>query len=87
MADLHGLEGDDKVSDPATKEDLERVRIELVTRINSMGRSLEGMRSQNSAEHGSLFSKLLNITEVLHWVRARWERFTRVPDGPPENRK
>ncbi len=76
------------MNEPATKEDLERVRVELIDRMNTVDRSMEGLRSQNSAEHGSLFSKLLHITEALHWIRARWERFTRIPDGPPpENRK
>lgn len=73
--------------EPATKDDLEHVRIELTIRINAMQESVENMRGQNSAEHGSLFSKLLHLTELLHWVRARWERFTRVPDGPPERNK
>jgi hypothetical protein len=59
--------------EPATKEDIAKLEA-----------SIEGMRAQNSAEHGSLFTKLLRITELMTWLKAKWERFI-GPDepGPP----
>lgn len=39
--------------------------------------SIEGMRSQNSHEHGSIFSKLTHTTELMHWLKAQWMKFTR----------
>jgi hypothetical protein len=40
-------------------------------------RSIEAMRSQNSAEHGSLFSKLEFIATSVHWLKKQWEKFTK----------
>lgn len=51
----------------------------ILARLDSLEKSVEGMRSQNSAEHGSLFTKLLHLTEVMHWIRAKWIRFTKEP--------
>ena len=81
------MEGVTYVSDPATREDLEKASKAIIAKVDAMDRSVNNMRDQNSAEHGSLFSKLLHITELMIWLKAKWERFTRVPDGPPENRK
>jgi hypothetical protein len=67
-------------NEPATKGDLEKLRQEMHERSSAIERSVEGMRGQNSAEHGSLFSKLTYITEMLVWVKTRWEKFTRSPD-------
>jgi hypothetical protein len=63
------------MNEPASKEDLEKV----LQRLDDVEKSVEGMRSQNSAEHGSLFTKMTHITELMHWLRAKWERFM----GPP----
>ena len=68
------------MSDPINREDLERVRADLASRIEGIDRSVEGMRSQNSAEHGSLFGKLTLIAELVGWLKAQWQRFTR-PGG------
>lgn len=68
------------MTDPATREDVEKAKREILERLGTVDASVEAMRGQNSAEHGSLFSKLLHITEVVHWVKSKWERFTRVPD-------
>lgn len=72
------------------KQEIEQAKEELLAAIlrleKLMGetviitsRSIEGMRSQNSAEHGSLFSKLEYISAALAWIKAKWERFTRTP--------
>lgn len=66
--------------EPATKEDVEKLRQEMHHRFEQSDRSMEGMRGQNSAEHGSLFSKLTYITEMLVWVKTKWVQFTRMPD-------
>lgn len=68
------------MTDPADKED---VKV-LVAKIDTLGRSVEGMRAQNSAEHGSLFTKLLHITELMHWLRDSWKRFMYLPPPPPD---
>lgn len=66
--------------DPASKEDVEKLRQEMHERFGQTERSVEAMRGQNSAEHGSLFSKLSYITEMLVWVKTKWIQFTRTPD-------
>lgn len=73
------------MSDPADKDD---VKV-LVEKLGKLGESIEGMRAQNSAEHGSLFTKMLHVTELMHWLRARWQRFMDLPPPPikPPNNK
>lgn len=66
--------------EPATREDVENAKRDIIKSIVKMDDSVENMRKQNSAEHGNQLAKLLHLTEILHWVRAKWERFTRVPD-------
>jgi hypothetical protein len=51
----------------------------ILARLDGLEKSVEGMRAQNSAEHGSLFTKLLHLTEVMHWLRDKWNKFTRAP--------
>jgi hypothetical protein len=65
------------MTEHATREDLEKAKDAIVDRINAMDRSVEGMRAQNSAEHGSIFTKLLHISELMHWLRGQWERFSK----------
>lgn len=69
-----------KDDEAASKEDLEKLRQEMHTRHDQTERSVEAMRGQNSAEHGSLFSKLTYVTEMLVWVKTKWVQFTRTPD-------
>lgn len=77
------------MTDPATKEDLEKAAKLVIERLERLDDSVENMRGQNSAEHGSLFSKLTYITEMLIWIKTKWQRFMRHPDpndnpeGPP----
>lgn len=68
------------MNEPATKADVEQLRTEMHQRFEQTDRTVEGMRSQNSHEHGSIFSKLLSLTEIVHWIRAKFDRFTRMPD-------
>lgn len=65
------------MSEPATREDLERMRDALTERIQIMDNSVNAMRSQNSAEHGSLFTKLSFISEIVVWIKAQWIRFSK----------
>lgn len=70
------------MSEPATKEDIEALRLDvasLESRVEAARISVDNMRAQNSAEHGSLFTKLLHITDLMHWLRDKWDRFM----GPP----
>lgn len=69
---------------PVSREDLEQARDQIIERLDAMDKSVEGMRSQNSAEHGSLFSKLLHLTEIAHWLKAAWIRFTILPPPPDD---
>jgi hypothetical protein len=65
------------MTEPATREDLEAVRDAIIKRIDAMDQSVEGMRSQNSAEHGSLYFILQTIRDTMNWIRAKWEKFTK----------
>ena len=38
-------------------------------------KSVESMRSQNSAEHGAMESKMSYMTSTMLWLKAKWERF------------
>lgn len=50
----------------------------IAGKIETVAQSLEGLRAQNSAEHGSLFSKLTRITEMVAYLKSQWEKFTRL---------
>jgi hypothetical protein len=67
-------------TEPATKGDVEKLRQEMHARFELHDRQVEGMRTQNSHEHGSLFTKLIYITEMLVWIKTKWIAFTRTPD-------
>jgi hypothetical protein len=75
------------MSDNATREDVEKAKKEIIDRIvamdNSVSQGIEGHRQQQSAEHGTILAKLLHNNELLHWIRSRWERFTRDPTAGP----
>lgn len=73
------------MNEPATREDLEKAKQAIIDAIKVMDDSVEAMRGQNSAEHGSLFTKLLHVTELMHWLRAKWEKFMALPT-PPDRR-
>lgn len=75
------------MSEPATKEDVEALRVEMHARFERSDASVEGMRSQNSAEHGSIIMKLLHVTQLMHWLRAKWEHFSHngQPPEPPHD--
>ena len=77
------------MSDDHTKE-IEAAKEEIlvaVARLEKLmgesvivtNRSIEGMRSQNSSEHGSLFAKLEYLSIAVTWIKSRWEKFTRNP--------
>jgi hypothetical protein len=66
------------MSEPADKED---VKV-LVDRLDKLGESFKGLREQNSAEHGSLFTKLTFITSLTGWLKDSWIRFTILPPPP-----
>lgn len=68
------------MNEPADKEDVKT----LVTKLDQLGTSVENMRAQNSAEHGSLFTKMLNITNVVNWLKTAWLKFQILPPPPPE---
>ena len=74
------------MSDPATKDDLEQVKRELLVRIDRLDTKQEsqseGLRQQNSAEHGAMQSVLLSVREMLVWIKNQWVRFSRN-DSPP----
>lgn len=63
------------MNEPVTREDLEKAKAEIIERIRIMDASVESMRSQNSAEHGSLFTKLSYITELTVWLKSQWSKF------------
>lgn len=65
------------MSEPATKEDVEQLRQEMKAEFRATNASVEGMRSQNSAEHGSFYSALQSLREGINWLRTKWERFTK----------
>lgn len=74
------------MTEPATKEDLDKTAQTILDRLGKIDDSVENMRGQNSAEHGSLFSKLTYISEMMVWIKTQWTRFTRAPDHPPQDR-
>lgn len=63
-------------------EEFDRLREDIAKieqRVIAMKDSVENMRAQNSAEHGSLFSKLIHITDLMHWLKDKWIKFTKEP--------
>jgi len=73
------------MNDPATKQDVEILRKEMHERFEISEASMEGMRGQNSAEHGSIITKLLHIGELMLWLKSQWSRMWRASDGPPDS--
>lgn len=73
------------MSEPASRDDLEAAKEAIIKRINSMDDSVNNMRDQNSAEHGSLFSKQSNLTNLMNWLKDAWIRFT-IMSPPPEDK-
>ena len=74
------------MNEPATKEDVENLRKEMHSRFEQTDRSMEGMRGQNSAEHGTLFSQHRYMTELMVWIKTKWERFTRSGTWPGDSK-
>ena len=73
------------------RDELEEARHqELVEKLDQLKREqregLEGFRQQQSAEHGTLFSKLTYITELMIWIKVRWEKFTRSGTWPGDSK-
>ena len=69
---------------PATKEDVATLRREMHSRFEQTDRNVEGMRGQNSAEHGSLFSQNRYMTEIMVWLKSKWMSFSR--NEPPKDK-
>jgi hypothetical protein len=61
------------VTDPADKEDVKL----LMTK-------LEHLREQNSIEHGSLFTKMTHLGNLMGWLKAAWHRFSILPPPPAD---
>jgi hypothetical protein len=70
-----------EMNEPASKEDVKA----LVEKLDQLGDSFKGLRDQNSAEHGSLFTKMTHLTNLMTWLKEGWRRFSILPD-PPEDR-
>lgn len=68
------------MTEPADKED---VKV-LVTKLDKLGDSIEGMRSQNSAEHGSLYGLMEACATGISWIKAAWRRFSILPAPPAD---
>lgn len=76
-----------KMNDPATKEDIEAAKAVLVEQLGKLDKSLKGMREQNSLEHGSLFTKMTHVGNLMGWLRDAWHRFSILPTPPEERTK
>lgn len=70
------------MNEPATKEDLEAAKAVLIERLGKIDRALDGLRKQNSAEHGSLFIKQTHLTNLMHWIKDAWSKFSILPPPP-----
>lgn len=68
------------MSDHATKEDIARID----KRLDEVNKSVEGMRAQNSAEHGAIASVVRSALDGVSWLKAAWRRFTILPAPPPD---
>ena len=68
------------MKEPADKEDVKA----LVEKLDQLGESVKGMRSQNSIEHGSLFTKLTHLGNLMGWLKDAWRRFSILPPPPME---
>lgn len=69
-------------------EELDRAKRELLAAIARIDRSMQGHRTQMSAEHSAQDSKLSHLVEMVVWLKTKWEKFTRSPDPhPPEKNK
>lgn len=69
------------MNDPVTKDDVNV----LVKKLDELGNSVKGMREQNSQEHGSLFTKITHLGNLMGWLKDAWRRFSILP-APPEER-
>jgi hypothetical protein len=50
---------------------------DLRDQLDELKQSVEGMRAQNSAEHDSIIARVMHMTEIVHWLKAQWERFSK----------
>lgn len=71
------------MNEPASREDLEKARDAIIERIGKMDKNVDGMRIQNSTEHGSLYSLLHSCLAGISWIKAAWRRFSILPSDPP----
>lgn len=60
------------MSEPATKEDLDAMEGRLNARLDTC---MSGFRQQQSVEHDAQLAKLSYITEILVWLRSKWNKF------------
>lgn len=65
------------MNDPASREDLEAARDRITAKLDEMAKSVENMRSQNSAEHGAIHGVMRSVLEAMHWLKAKWIAFTK----------
>lgn len=49
--------------------------------------AIEGLRQQQSAQHDEQLSILKVLREILVWLRAKWERFSRGSSTWPGDSK
>ena len=50
-------------------------------------KAVEGNRTQNSLEHGSLFTKMTHLGNLMGWLKEAWRRFSILPPPPDEDGK
>lgn len=61
------------MNEPADKDD-----------VKMLADKLDGLRVQNSIEHGSLFSKMTHLGSLMGWLKDAWRRFSILPPPPPD---
>lgn len=61
------------MSEPADKDD-----------VKVLVAKLEQLREQNSAEHGSLFTKMTHLGNLMSWLKDAWKRFSILPPPPAD---
>lgn len=69
---------------PATREDVENAKREIIARIVAMDRSVEGMRSQNSNEHKAMQSMLRWTHQNINRILDRFGFLTAKEPAPKE---
>lgn len=61
------------MSDQASREDLEKAREAIISRIDELDdkaqRAAEGFRQQQSAEHGAIQGSLISLRDAVWWIR------------------